>query len=134
MQRNISNRTVSSTAKPFSRKFFNEAYYFLDDGSSPTPAPSLASSASSNVAAVDWDASDDANKAVAAHLYIQRVAAMHAEGDEGYRREFEVLEAEGRKNEEGENSREGKKKEKRKREGEDYVKEEQKPNHLQRWT
>ncbi len=51
------------------RKYFNESYYYLDEGPA-TPAPSAAGA--------DWD--EDVSTSIPAHLYIQRVASLHAEG------------------------------------------------------
>ena len=76
-----------------SRKYFNESYYYLDESPS-TPAPSIVP---------DWDAddtngnNDSSNSAtstsIPAHLYIQRVASLHAEGDIGFSKEFEAVHA-----------------------------------------
>jgi receptor-type tyrosine-protein phosphatase gamma len=76
------------------RKYFNESYYYLDESSPSTPSPSVVP---------DWDTesavssggseSSKMSTAIPAHLYIQRVASLHAEGDVGFAKEFEAIQA-----------------------------------------
>ena len=74
---------------PF-RKFFNESYYYLDEAS-----PAAAASAAAATMAPEWELEsvgpDGKPTAIPAHLYIQRVAAMHADGDVGFAKEFESV-------------------------------------------
>lgn len=77
----------------FFRKYFNESYYYLDE-SPATPAPSIVpdwdldQSSSGSV-----DGSQTGTTAIPAHLYIQRVASLHADGDIGFSKEFEAIQA-----------------------------------------
>ena len=60
------------------RKYFNESYYYLDEAAPFALTPTSAAAAASQC---DWDSVEPAlTTAVPAHLYIQRVAAMHANG------------------------------------------------------
>ncbi len=78
-----------SFSLPF-RKFFNESYYYLDEAS-----PAAAASAAAATMAPEWELEsvgpDGKPTAIPAHLYIQRVAAMHADGDVGFAKEFESV-------------------------------------------
>ena len=70
------------------RKYFNESYYYLDE-SPATPAPSIVP---------EWDLEstagpDGQTTAIPAHLYIQRVSGLHADGDLGFSKEFESIQA-----------------------------------------
>eukprot|EP00095_Tigriopus_kingsejongensis_P008769 maker-scaffold151_size306168-snap-gene-2.8 protein:Tk08769 transcript:maker-scaffold151_size306168-snap-gene-2.8-mRNA-1 annotation:"unnamed protein product" len=72
------------------RKYFNESYYYLDE-SPATPAPSIVP---------DWDSdpmvastSDGTSTAIPISIYIQRVASLHADGDIGFTKEFETIQA-----------------------------------------
>ncbi|XP_071748929.1 putative receptor-type tyrosine-protein phosphatase mosPTP-1 isoform X2 [Lepeophtheirus salmonis] len=63
------------------RRYFNEAYYYLDEGT-VTPVPA---------SIPDWDIID-AKRAVPTHVFIQRVAAMHMDINTGFAREFQEIE------------------------------------------
>lgn len=72
------------------RKYFNEAYYYLDE-SPATPAPSIVP---------DWDSdptsnssSDGMSTAIPISIYIQRVVSLHSDGDIGFTKEFEAIQA-----------------------------------------
>ncbi len=89
----LSLNSISNLSFPFShpfRKFFNESYYYLDEAS-----PAAAASAAAATMAPEWELEsvgpDGKPTAIPAHLYIQRVAAMHADGDVGFAKEFESV-------------------------------------------
>jgi len=86
---------MMSTSSLCLRRYFVEAYYYLEDSS-----PTLSSSSSRAQATlpetppVDWDEdASPSSTAVPAHVYIQRVASLHAAGGAGFAREFAALRA-----------------------------------------
>eukprot|EP00094_Tigriopus_californicus_P012020 TCALIF_11614-PA protein Name:"Similar to Ptp99A Tyrosine-protein phosphatase 99A (Drosophila melanogaster)" AED:0.07 eAED:0.07 QI:0/0.7/0.45/0.81/1/1/11/539/1209 len=83
------NGTITKGSKRM-RKYFNEAYYYLDE-SPATPAPSIVP---------DWDsdpvsnsANDGMSTAIPISIYIQRVVSLHSDGDIGFTKEFEAIQA-----------------------------------------
>ena len=86
------------------RKYFNESYYYLDESPS-TPAPSIVP---------DWDIERPSSTttigtsssgsssgqqtpprktAIPAHLFPRHVASLHADGDIGFSKEYEAIQA-----------------------------------------
>jgi receptor-type tyrosine-protein phosphatase gamma len=66
------------------KKFFRAAYYYLDDP--PRPQATL----------VDWDSrsdSADVKTGVPVHLFSKHVAELHADGDIGFSKEYEAIQA-----------------------------------------
>ncbi len=65
----------------------------MEEASPSTPGGSASGLTGSPSMAPEWELEsvgpDGKPTAVPAHLYIQRVAAMHADGDVGFSREFE---------------------------------------------
>ena len=84
----------------FNRKYFNESYYYLDESSPSTPSPSVVpdwdaeSSVSSSGAGSDGSSGGGkSSTSIPAHLYIQRVASLHAEGNLGFASEFQMVQS-----------------------------------------
>ena len=75
------------------RKYFNESYYYLDE-SPATPAPSIVP---------DWDieqpmAQNSGHEqkkktAIPAHMFISHVGGLHSDGDIGFSKEYEAIQA-----------------------------------------
>jgi receptor-type tyrosine-protein phosphatase gamma len=70
-----------------SRKCFRVSYYYLDDPPCSVPTASL-----------DWNAPPDGNSehkgAIPVHLFPKHVAELHADGDIGFSKEYEAIQAE----------------------------------------
>ena len=78
------------------RKYFNESYYYLDE-SPATPAPSIVP---------DWDIEQPMalntteggpehkkKTAIPAHMFNAHVNLLHADGDIGFSKEYEAIQA-----------------------------------------
>ncbi|XP_044256979.1 tyrosine-protein phosphatase 99A isoform X2 [Tribolium madens] len=69
------------------RKCFRVSYYYLDDPPCSVPTASL-----------DWNAPPDGNSehkgAIPVHLFPKHVAELHADGDIGFSKEYEAIQAE----------------------------------------
>ena len=84
------------------RKYFNESYYYLDESSPSTPSPSVVPDWDAESSASSGGGSDGSNggsgggktsTSIPAHLYIQRVASLHAGGDLGFANEFQMVQS-----------------------------------------
>nr|CAD7455446.1 unnamed protein product [Timema tahoe] len=64
------------------RKCFRAAYYYLDDPPR-APPPTI----------VDWTETGEANTAVSMHLFSEHVKELHADGDIGFSKEYEAIQA-----------------------------------------
>jgi hypothetical protein len=67
------------------RKCFHAAYYYLDDPPR-APPPTL----------VDWDARSEnggVKTAIPIHLFPKHVSELHADGDIGFSKEYEAIQA-----------------------------------------
>ena len=100
----------------FTRKYFNESYYYLDESvGTATPAPSIVPDWDIEPQATAVSVEEDAvngglilgtkppssssptaavRTAIPAHLFIPHVASLHAGGGAGFAREYRVLQAE----------------------------------------
>lgn len=68
------------------RKCFHAAYYYLDDPPCSVPTASL-----------DWNVSGDGGDikgAIPVHMFSRHVAELHADGDIGFSKEYESIQAE----------------------------------------
>ncbi|KAK9890036.1 hypothetical protein WA026_008843 [Henosepilachna vigintioctopunctata] len=69
------------------RKCFHASYYYLDDPPCSVPTASL-----------DWNATPDGNTdykgAIPVHMFAKHVAELHADGDIGFSKEYESIQAE----------------------------------------
>nr|CAD7403677.1 unnamed protein product [Timema cristinae] len=64
------------------RKCFRAAYYYLDDPPR-APPPTI----------VDWTETGETNTAVSMHLFSEHVKELHADGDIGFSKEYEAIQA-----------------------------------------
>lgn len=73
-----------SCSRPIFRKCFNTAYYYLDYP--PRNVPTLQ----------EWENSeqDGERTAVAVQQFVQHVASLHADGDIGFSKEYELIQSE----------------------------------------
>lgn len=84
------------------RKYFNESYYYLDESPS-TPAPSIvpdwdierpsSTTTSLGSSSGSSNSSGMTKSSIPAHLFIRHVAALHADGDINFSKEYEAIQS-----------------------------------------